>query len=385
MAVDEHRVRAGTAGQHHILGRHTIHVLPHATARLNPYAESFCLPANDPNAAVFIPLTFNNSRPASVSYSLTSFDSNDVSTFEVAESKLLSASAKKHKRKAETDDLEDDDWLRPVTAERPVKQLLLEHLPVSHTSPHHFFKIKKPGVVKLVKVQAKQPLLADIPFSRTEEVKVVECPSVRFLDAASRDAHCCIGDTEEFDIALRGVPPFTLEYVRSMPSKKPEALTISGISPPHLDRSGATVDLTLPLNYTFDGPGITSIKLSKVTDAFSNQINAADQAERRIIVHSAPRVTFLSCTEESPVQLLEGGQSNLGLMIDQMSSDEGPYVVSVKKPNGQMQKVNVDKQAASTVAHLSVDEPGKYEVLGIQGKYCKGDVMSPNQVSLRLV
>lgn len=48
----------------HILGQHTVHVLPHATARLNPHHGCFCVNSESAgNSKVSIPLLFNNTRP----------------------------------------------------------------------------------------------------------------------------------------------------------------------------------------------------------------------------------------------------------------------------------------------------------------------------------
>ncbi|KAJ2856746.1 hypothetical protein J3B02_001426 [Coemansia erecta] len=84
----------------HILGRHTIHVLPHSLAHMNPQGKSFCIDSHRQNDVPWykrisssllssqgsllhrkdrasIPVLVNGTRPASISYAFTSFETGE--------------------------------------------------------------------------------------------------------------------------------------------------------------------------------------------------------------------------------------------------------------------------------------------------------------------
>ncbi|KAJ2891793.1 hypothetical protein IWW38_003471, partial [Coemansia aciculifera] len=81
----------------HILGRHTIHVLPHSMAHMNPAGKSLCI-SNDAGGKqqawysrllpsgqlsrqqqqrLTIPIVINGTRPASIAYAFTSFETGE--------------------------------------------------------------------------------------------------------------------------------------------------------------------------------------------------------------------------------------------------------------------------------------------------------------------
>ncbi|KAJ2467027.1 hypothetical protein EV174_006455, partial [Coemansia sp. RSA 2320] len=70
----------------HILGRHTIHVLPHSLAHMNPGGVQLCIAGDeaararwvlDPRGAVEIPILINGTRPASITYAHTSLETGE--------------------------------------------------------------------------------------------------------------------------------------------------------------------------------------------------------------------------------------------------------------------------------------------------------------------
>ena len=80
VSISEHRVRLRDIirPSHHILGQHTIHVLPYSTAAFSTSAKGtpaipacFCLDTDNPKSELSIPILFNNTEPQFLSYSIS--------------------------------------------------------------------------------------------------------------------------------------------------------------------------------------------------------------------------------------------------------------------------------------------------------------------------
>lgn len=94
-AVLESRVRLDklVSPSSHILGKVTIHVLPHSTAQLNPSSQCYCLdPASSAKSSVSIPVLFNNSVPHLLQYSVQDFTSGHVQLVNLTSKDLLAVS-----------------------------------------------------------------------------------------------------------------------------------------------------------------------------------------------------------------------------------------------------------------------------------------------------
>lgn len=287
------RIRDLIQPKSHILGQHTIHILPHSTAKLLPSSAYYCVGPSTPQ--VTVPVLFSNAQPDLLQYSITDFETGQASYFNVSVDNLipfspssgdrgsdelnaLSAAARSSRssNSRETDLLDDEDALDDpasllrglsyaerarLRAERRTKaagkriagldtpsskkiasnrngQQLLWHLPIT-----------QPGRIRLERVLDKSRNDARIS---TSEALVVQCPSTKLIPAAglSLDSlelqHKCPGDRADFAAQVSGVAPLELEYRRIFDPLSPAAGTarrdsgrqdtkrkISRISPPH--------------------------------------------------------------------------------------------------------------------------------------------------------
>ncbi|WP_233352973.1 hypothetical protein, partial [Vibrio cholerae] len=73
-------------------------------ARMAPQQTSFCLPLDDKKASISIPLLFNNTRPHSVSYSVTDPVTGHKNVFDLSERDILAKNAAPVTRPEDTDD-----------------------------------------------------------------------------------------------------------------------------------------------------------------------------------------------------------------------------------------------------------------------------------------
>lgn len=402
LAIDEHRVRYGRLQDptEHILGKHTVHVLPHASAKLAPQAPSFCLPVNDKKASIAIPLIFNNTSPHSVQYSITDPVTNEKTFFDVSEHQIRAKAAAHAAPRPE----DQDDWGLPTKPSEQSK-LLTSSLGGKYS---HVLQISQPGLLRLERLLSVSPY-AEIPFSRLDSVLIVSCPTAKLDSAPTTDV--CQGVSSEAQIRVSGVPPLALEYHKFAPTSSsstssaatasvhslPETLKLEGITPPQVLTEGQAVDLQVPIDVRLQQAGKHRFELSKITDKYGNDVvldesndqnkkkrkSAASSNAWEVTVHGSFSANLQGCSPRQPLKLLENAQVQIGLSIDDAIPGEGPYQASVLYPDGSTKTVAVSESRqpqTRPVKSLELSEPGQYELLGVSGRFCEGQVKSPLSV-----
>ena len=385
MAINEHSVRPKTLmDPDHILGRHTVHILPHASAWLNPSSQSLCLPVNDPAAAVLIPLSFNNTRPQSLRYSITAFGTGDKSYYNVSESDLTIPTPPKAQRKQDEENEEfDDDWSLPSGSR---KRLAIED--VKALTATHALRVTRPGVVRLQRVLSPPPLSGEVPFSRTEHVLVASCPYARMISAETL-THRCAGEQDSVEISVDGVPPLRLEYSVSTESPKTTTTTktIEGIAPPVVRDAGESVQLNIPLNVTLTLAGTQSIRLVSVVDSLGNRFDAptTDDQQKRIAVHVPATVNFFGCSPDKPQRLLKGSKGELVIRLSNTVGGDGSWKIGLREPGSEaVRMVEVKDRSEArgrTDVRIPISGEGEYTLVSLDGQYCQGSVLAPLSVS----
>ncbi|KAI3481686.1 hypothetical protein L1887_55753 [Cichorium endivia] len=290
------RIRDLIQPKSHILGQHTIHILPHSTAKLLPSSACYCVGPSTPQ--VTVPVLFSNAQPDLLQYSITDFASGHSTYFNVSVDSLIpfgssldnadaaqldaisaaASSQSSRQNRAQRDLLDDEDALddtsslfrglsyaerAKIRAQRRASSLdtprskrisspstrnaqqLLWHLPIT-----------QPGRIRLERVLDKSRNDARIS---TAEALVVQCPSAKLIPPASSATtttaatdpialqHKCPGDRADFAAQVTGVAPLELEYRRVFEPVLPAGASgrqrdssrnefkrkISRISPPH--------------------------------------------------------------------------------------------------------------------------------------------------------
>ncbi|SPO29479.1 probable Nuclear pore membrane protein [Ustilago trichophora] len=291
------RIRDLIQPKSHILGQHTIHILPHSTAKLLPSSACYCVGPDTPQ--VTVPVLFSNAQPDLLQYSITDFATGHASYFNVSVDSLIPFGASNSDRQSdelnaisaaartrttkqgsrESDLLDDEDALDDPTsllrgvsyaerarirAERRAQSIgkrsaILDtpkskRLPPSRNGQQLLWHlpITQPGRIRLERVLDKSRNDARIS---TSEALVVQCPSTKLIAAASAGTltdplstqHKCPGDRADFAAQVTGVAPLELEYRRVFEpfapagsaarqkdsSRQEYKRKISRISPPH--------------------------------------------------------------------------------------------------------------------------------------------------------
>lgn len=190
---------------------------------------------------MLVPIVFNNTQPAQITYSITALDSSQKSYITLSSKELKQI----EKIRAETqlalqkvdpvqDDNTEEDYYDLLEAkQRPV----INHSGTSDpkyslekTEVLQHIKITNPGTFRLERALDQNN--AEIRVG-TFEVTIVQCPRVELVPMDIRDDGMrCIGTTETFDLKVYGVPPLTLKWHWEVAGRK-ESFLVEGIEGDH--------------------------------------------------------------------------------------------------------------------------------------------------------
>ncbi|KAI8973029.1 hypothetical protein BDB01DRAFT_749580 [Pilobolus umbonatus] len=335
----------------HLLGRHTVHILPHGTAKLNPNDEFYCLPQNGIGKTdVYIPIILNNTIPRTIELSHLDFESGEEDRLEFKGHSILRATEVGQSKEG------------------------LEY---------YYVKVKKTGMYKLENIVADS---MDVRLYK-RQVYVFTCPSAKFTSFPSE--HRCLGDKASFEIEVIGVPPLRIEYqVGNEYAEKPfqlDRIQPEGeFSSPLQRAADGTLDHTiqtdefswasvhyLPMKLNVPIPEASEyhITLTKVIDGAGNSLDLSDVSSRSFHVHQRPQVNF-GCSGVNPVYLLHG-QSSVQLPLQL----QGSYPIEVTYQYMDHSTTQLLKEKDTS---LAVTKPGEYSLSSVSDRYCPGDILLPS-------
>lgn len=347
----------------HILGRHTVHILPYGTAKLNPNDEVFCLPSPEIGKKdIHIPIILNNTVPRTVSISRHDFETGTT--------QVQNYSGKDIQRATE----------------------------IGHAKEgveYYYVKVRKSGVYKLDKIVAQDGVDVRL-YNR--HVYVFTCPHAQFKSVQETDY--CTGEQETLEIEVMGVPPLNVEYKKKLGNNGHETkLRLNHIQPDEFesplerlsnglhsadpsffqsingnDFSWAAVQhLTIPLNLTFETADNQEFKLDRVTDGAGNVMDISNLNSQVFKVHRRPAVKF-QCSQTTPVNLLIGSKStSLPLAIQ----GSGPFHLEYNFTSSSDEK-ELTRKVKLVEPSISATSPGEYSLVSISDKYCSGEVLFPS-------
>lgn len=312
VSISEHRVRLRDIirPSHHILGQHTIHVLPYSTAAFStsPKGTSaipscFCLDTENPKSELSIPILFNNTEPQFLSYSISplgSFSEQEKSVYNITVSRnsliRLGGNKKESIDGAEDPlDLELNDADDEAEEEEAQKLALVrrgESQALSQTNRNgkgkiqagrkrnggqevmYHLPVKQPGRIRLERVLDRNHF--DARLSRSE-ILVVECPKMGFnpISTSLHGKDFCPGDTATMDVWVKGFAPLKLDYSRTVENQGGRSggdrkiFSISHISEPDLEQSE---DQASELAIALKGTNSRNKQLQHIAQASSRNI-----------------------------------------------------------------------------------------------------------------
>lgn len=388
----------------HIQGKYTVHILPegyasvkkkntaiqrpliltaiHSAAQLNPEAHCFCI--GDTSPYVTIPIRINGTQPINIE--LTRID------LETASAELITLNHKELKKLYKKADREDGPDLR--------------HLP---------YTVKQPGLYRLTRVTDISQL--EVRVYRSEAL-VVQCPKANLKIPDSRKIDKCRGDMSDMALQIQGLAPLQLTYSREVKGKS-TMFTVQSIHPEGFESpllAGFNSDGTLaeqgdhtlswaqrreilvPLNESLSDPGNWAYSIDKVIDGCGNVVDynalfedgdyvapKKSSLSHRLTVHDRPKIRFMGCDPQSPVDLPKGVSSELPLQLLSLR-DDAPYSVRFAfTPTRLLQSasehapdaVSRDFALKGLTGAVTIKEPGLYTIKQFASSFCPGEVMEP--------
>ncbi|GBE77622.1 hypothetical protein SCP_0105020 [Sparassis crispa] len=425
----------------HLLGQHTVRMSPISTANLNPYGQTFCLaaPGNTVILPILLNNTSPSGIQYSVSplgdtegkVDIFDLTPKDLKSFEQTRLRQLQTAGKTVSKKDAEDYNEYDDEDESDTP--PSDQFP----PLQKTQGLAHIVLSQPGTLRLERVVDAFDVDARLVYPN--EVTVAPCPRAEFTDkviAPGEDIHCATpglaagaGEEMTLGIDVFGVPPLSLRWYKEVGGRR-EQFMVEGIesseyglrrsvdegrTPSGLRGRRAPVQLSVPLTVALDSLGTHSYVLESVTDGIGNVIqagsspissgfiNASEQAvssptsadsrvTRSLTVLRRPSVSFKGCGPGNPASLLIGSEAPVTISALQADALDAPWDVTVKyqplaaengkkKSSGKRHKSwtkSLQSQYGKTDYTMLVDAPGEYTITGVKGKYCEGDILSPD-------
>ncbi len=413
----------------HLAGQHTVRMSPISTAQLNPYNQRFCLGSSSAN--VLVPILLNNSNPIALRYTIIPLgyaessgdkiesimlSARDIKAIENARLEQLQV-AKTSKQEYFDDDIDDYDD-EYATGDSRDSHSSLPRLQKTQSLVH--IRVTRPGTIRLQEVN--DPSGVDARISYPSEVTVAPCPSAQFADgdalARGDNVKCAatglntLGDEKDVRLMLSiyGVPPLSLKWFKEVNGPR-EYFVVEGIETEQLSYSDTSTPLhhppqevRVPLTVSVEAFGVHTYVLESVTDALGNMEMLSTRSpakigdlspesntkfSRSLRVLRRPTMAFKGCGPQKPSSFRIG--SNVSLVIDSQDSDDldSPWDVKVRyqPPTDEFGKsVNKRLRPWQQTIHtqpgrrdltVTADSPGDYTIVDIRGKYCEGDVLSP--------
>ena len=337
-----------------------------STAKINPAGKPFCL-HHKQTTPLTIPIRLNGTIPNLIQYSHTSFTDPPVIRHHDIPAKVLNSMIE-----------------HGEISEEPGEEGL-------QILPFHVTEI---GAYKLERVADKEG--NDVRLYRSEAI-VVECPTAEISSFNEPGGHFCQGETDALKIHVKGVPPLHVTYSQNVnghsvtipiDSISPESFTspllhsggeVSFHVVKHVDYTFAqTHSITLTYPLSLDTVGLWSYVLTDVRDGLGNKVEYENSPSGySVTVHETPKVSFRGCSEDSPIKVLKGRDTNLYFNVQ--TTEAGPFNITIgyTRPDSAEQTSIETHKLSHKRDSLSITEPGVYTILNITTRHCPGDVLTP--------
>jgi nucleoporin POM152 len=263
-----------------------------------------------------------------------------------------------------------------------------------------------PGAYKVLRILDKDNI--DIRFDHSKEVYVVSCPEAK-IDQHKQALEQCSGKGNvEIPISVRGLPPWTVTYRRDSHNHKrdDQELQIDAepvdyaspwlpgwSKPAKPDYAWAKQhEMNLSVSMGLSTPGKYDFQVMRVKDGCGNVVDFKNlvaqghsEAEiRHVHVRERPSVS-MSCDPRKPIKIIKVGDNpseNIDLSI---SRGTAPYQIGyvyqktdIDEPQMMKDIVVSDIKSAKIVA----DRPGLYTLSHIKDDFCEGEVELPRDCAV---
>lgn len=243
-----------------------------------------------------------------------------------------------------------------------------------------------------------------------------------------------LGGELNLEIDIYGVPPLSLRWYKEVEGRK-ESFMVEGIENSghahHRSAEGRAVaqtagsrapaELKIPLTVSLDALGTHSYVLESVADGIGNVISAGlystsleqsssmktlrkitsnkaiessagpkSKIHRSVTVLPRSSVSFQNCGPGNPASLLINSKALLTISAKNADQLDSPWEIDVKYTppaaeegsKSSTKKLKTWTRTLQTVGdhkdlHVEANAPGEYSIIGVKGRYCEGDILSP--------
>ncbi|CAG8467400.1 7817_t:CDS:10 [Ambispora gerdemannii] len=182
--------------------------------------------------------------------------------------------------------------------------------------------------------------------------------TLRSLPGGGNQINTCVGSRVDLDVRLVGIEPFTLTY-DVLYNQRKNAFTIGDIQGPY-----HTI-----MSPPFENPGTYTVTLEKIVDA-KGCSRILDSSNDVIVNVMKERPTVGFRTTNEVLTFLEGDDIDLPLQL----TGNPPWEITYRYHD------KIDKNVSAVQlrdpnSHLTVNLPGRYELLEVKDLYCYGKVI----------
>ncbi|KAJ1735076.1 hypothetical protein LPJ61_000738, partial [Coemansia biformis] len=415
----------------HILGRHTIHILPHSLAHMNPLGKGHCIDTALARANPWywrytsallgtshapqttIPVLVNGTKPASITYAHTSFETGlrqlhtirNIGALQMEASAVYPALG---------------GWV-----------LATYHLPVNDVGAYELHSVKdSKGLEFRTAAQAPQTIVVGCPKARlqwredtlnADSFSVGSDGHASICQRADQSQLAAPGSSASglIQVVAEGYEPLEMTIVRLVNGHR-ETISLDSVVPqPAEDPAVPILELelnqiqraaiarlsqfrarrsTYTVSDTFLRPGEYVYKLEAIHDAANHSVALADLSAKRMLesgqanegkatsymvriqVHRRPTVAWDDrlLNSELPLRLSSDRQRKAQHSLPLKLSGAGPWTIAYEITLG----ADVERESATFSnpkgASIVAKRPGTYRLLDVQDQHCSGEAERAN-------
>ncbi|KAJ2349732.1 hypothetical protein GGH91_000630 [Coemansia sp. RSA 2671] len=390
----------------HILGRHTIHILPHSMAHMNPAGKDLCIDWREAGQRAWysrlvpgsshmlqerqltIPMLINGTRPASIVYTHTSFETGVT-----------------HKRS-----VTNINGLRmeTVTSYPALGNWVLAtyYLPVTEEGAYEIHSVSDSRGLKFRTMDgARATVVVGCPTAHLSWQQQDSSGDSTFAVDKSGYASICqrmgspLSDDSVglIDVVAEGFAPMDVSVVRLVNGHR-EAIELDGIAAKEPERDGSANQWTRfrrqKATYTLSDavlqPGEYVYRLERVRDAANHVVTLSDTTSgtsaimARMVVHARPRVTWVSGLPlSSSIWLSDDKQRASHHALGLQLTGQGPWTVDYTIDTGTEVLHESRTFTKAAAAALEARQAGVYSLVGVRDSHCtSGTLVDVDKVTV---
>lgn len=347
----------------HFKGAHTIKILPENTGMLNPFHDSFCLPMDETAISLEIPIRINSTS----AIEFIQLEFRDLYTNNV-----------------ELWNLTNNDLTKNVIYGNNEDKIRYFNLPLNKVG---FYELKK--------------IVDENKFSLRlyrSQLIISHCPIAIISGKGTKDR--CVGDSDEVNIQVSGVPPLQLRYTKKI-NDQIYSFTDSSLQPEYFEspllsnskfysqkyvedlKWARIYSVNVDLQSNIHELGEYSYSVDQIVDGLGNVIDFSQTNPKLLekygltynfIGHDLPHVYLDDKFNSKSVT-----KRSILLKVENTNTDT-PYVAKFRFQNDKGKIESFYHTFDNSNEEILVENPGTYILESVQSKVCPGIIAGKSRI-----